>query len=241
VTVIRLGEIEPRAQARGHGPTPPEGAFTGISDAHRVHLTWRCGKGRTDDTCALVVFSVNGIDGVGPADRGTVVSGIHRVLRLGGMLASSTHILDDRSAGRRPWDRDWRRAIAEPGRAISSAVRDPPKVRSDRRRGGLNAYGDGWASLVARPYDVGVVWHHITLAASLRAFGEAGFTGTVDVHGESSDITTATGHAAFDRAPSTSESGWRCVHARPPASVRFTARPEPLLVWPRSRLTAHST
>jgi hypothetical protein len=108
VTVIRLGEIEPRAHARGHGPTPPEGAVTGISDAHRVHLTWRGGKGLTDDTCALMVFSVNGIDGDGPADRGTVVSGIHRVLRLGGMLASSTHLLDDRSAGRRPWGRDWR-------------------------------------------------------------------------------------------------------------------------------------
>ena len=72
-----------------------------------------------DDTFALVVFSFNGIDGVAHADRGTVLSEMHRVLRSEGLFAYSTHNLDYRSAGRRPWDRDWRRVIAEPRRAMA--------------------------------------------------------------------------------------------------------------------------
>ena len=175
-----------------------------------------------DDTFALVVFSFNGIDGVAHADRGSVLSEMHRVLRDGGLLAYSTHNLEYRSAGRRPWDRDWRRVIAEPGRAISYAVRVPRKVRSYRRLRGLNEYGDGWASLVAPAYDFGVVWHHITLAASLRELRAAGFTSTVEVYGESSYITRATthvlGHAAFDPAPTTSDSRWLYLLARKPTS-----------------------
>jgi len=175
-----------------------------------------------DDTFALVVFSFNGIDGVAHADRRTVLSEIHRVLRSGGLFAYSTHNLDYRSAGRRPWDRDWRRVIAEPRRAIGYAARLPRKIRSYRRLRGLNEYGDGWASLVAPAYDFGVVWHHVTLAEALRELRASGFTSTVEVYGESSYITTATEpaimHAALDPTPTTSDSRWLYLLARKPTA-----------------------
>jgi SAM-dependent methyltransferase len=175
-----------------------------------------------DDTFALVVFSFNGIDGVAHADRRTVLAEIHRVLRSGGLFAYSTHNLDYRSAGRRPWDRDWRRVMAEPRRTISYAARLPRKIHSYRRLRGLNEYGDGWASLVAPAYDFGVVWHHVTLAEALRELGKSGFTSSVEVYGETSYITNAEHamvHSGFDPTPLTRDSRWLYLLARKPATL----------------------
>ncbi len=157
-----------------------------------------------DGAFGLVFFSCNGIDGVAHGDRHTILAEIQRVLLPGGLVAYSTHNLDDRIAGRPPWHPRW--YWDDPRRALRRAVLLPRRARAFRRARPAAARGDGWATLVSPAYDFGLLVHHVTLGEALRELRAAGFAAEAEIYG-----TTGVSLEAAER---TRETPWFHLIAR---------------------------
>lgn len=158
---------------------------------------------------SVVVFSFNGMDGVGHRDRRTIFAEVHRVLRPGGLFAYSTRNLDHESVGRLPIDPDWRRLARSPARALRHAVRLPRRIREYRQTRTLVERGKGWAMLPHPGYDLSVfVFHHVSLPRALEEVREADFDPEVEIYGSEG--------AALDRSAGTSQTVRFHVIARKP-------------------------
>lgn len=138
-------------------------------------------------TFALVVFSLNGIDGLAHEDRPEVHAAVKRVLRPGGLFVYSTHNLDHPAAGRPPWDRCRLPGHITLRPLMGWAARLPKRSRSYRRLRTLSVRGDGWAILVGASYDFGIVGHYVTLDEALRELSESGYAPSVEVYSTSGD------------------------------------------------------
>jgi ubiquinone/menaquinone biosynthesis C-methylase UbiE len=145
----------------------------------------------------LVVFSLNGIDGLAHADRGAVLAESSRVLRGGGLFAYSTRNLDYRRAAHRPMNADWRTAVRHPVRSVRYALRLPKLNHERRRLGSLTTQGPGWSTVARLAYGAPAIWHQITLGGALAELRDAGF-GEVEAYGPAGLAVTFTGEAAAD-------------------------------------------
>jgi SAM-dependent methyltransferase len=140
-----------------------------------------------DATFALVVFSLNGIDGLAHEDRREVLAAVKRVLAPGGAFLYSTHNLDHPAAGEPPWAR-----CRLPGRITARplaawALRLPRRSVSFLRLRRLTMRREDWAVLVGASYGYGIVGHYVTLEAALRELAEAGYEAGVRVFGSAGD------------------------------------------------------
>lgn len=138
-----------------------------------------------DGTFAAVVFSRNGIDGVSHADRSTVLSEAHRVLRPDGLFAYSTHNLDYRFVGQRPWRSDVRHLVRHPVRATGYAVRLPWMRHRRRRLETLVERGDGWAAIAGLAYGHPVIWHYVTVVEAVRELHRSGLAAEIEIYNSS--------------------------------------------------------
>lgn len=134
---------------------------------------------------ALVVFSLNGIDGLAHEDRGTVLAEVRRVLEPGGAFLYSTHNLEHPCAGRPPWARCRLPGRIAPRALAGWALRLPRRSLSYLRLRRLTARGESWAILVGASYDHGIVGHYVTLEEALRELAQAGYEPGVQVLGSS--------------------------------------------------------
>lgn len=161
-----------------------ESARMRYPEARFEHMDARDLSAFGDGAFGLVLFSLNGIDGMAHADRPAVLSEAHRVLRPGGLFAYATMNRDYRNAGHRSARSDWRLALRRPVRALLYALRLPRLSLGRRRLGALAGGGEDWATFATLAYGSPVIWHQITLAGALRELAEAGF-GTVEAFGPS--------------------------------------------------------
>jgi SAM-dependent methyltransferase len=163
----------------------------------------------SDASFAAVLFSYNGIDGVGHEDREAVLREVWRVLRPGGLYAYSTHNLDYCCAGRPPWDRAQWDLGNGPRAALVYAARLPRRSRSYMKLRKLTRRGRGWAVLVGSGYDFSVLWHHLTPRAVLAELERAGYAGGTEIYDSNGALVDALGDTA--------DLPWLYVLARKPA------------------------
>ncbi len=129
----------------------------------------------------FVLFSFNGIDYAGPADRPRMHAEIRRVLAPGGLFAYSTHNLDSLDAPRsRP------RFVPELPKLSASPVRSAVRVarglaaavrsyRNFRRLEPLQQVGDDIAFIMDGAHDYGHMSCYVTQDHERRALAAAGF------------------------------------------------------------------
>ncbi len=175
-------------------------------DARIEHADARDLAAFEDGTFALVVFSLNGIDGLAHEDRPRVHAAVKRVLRPGGLFAYSTHNLNHPTAGRPPWDRTRLPARIRPRPLLRWAAALPRRIHSYRGLRPLCEQGAGWAILVGAAYDFGILGHYVTLEEALRELREAGYAPDVEVY--------STSGARLQLASDTSGSAWFHLLAR---------------------------
>jgi SAM-dependent methyltransferase len=150
------------------------------ADARDLH-------GFADASFALVVFSLNGIDGLAHEDRRKVHDAVKRVLRPGGAFIYSTHNLEHPCAGRPPWDRCRLPGHITLRPLVGWAARLPKRSRSYRRLRSLSVSGENWAVLVGASYDFGIVGHYLTLDGAPCELSESGYAPAVEVFATNGD------------------------------------------------------
>ena len=165
-------------------------------------------SGFEDGSFGLVVFSLNGIDGLAHEDRARVFAAVRRVLAPGGAFLYSTHNLDHPAAGRPPWARCRLPGRVTPRPLASWALRLPRRSLSYLRLRRLGSRGESWAVLVGASYEFGILGHYVTLGAALREPSEAGFERAVQAFGSSG--------AELREGDDTSDSEWFQLVARKP-------------------------
>ncbi len=161
-----------------------------------------------DGEFALVVFSLNGIDGLAHEDRARVFGAARRVLAPGGIFLYSTHNLEHPLAGRPPWARQRLPGRITPRSLAGWALRLPRRSLSYRRLRRLVTRGQGWAILVGASYEFGIVGHYVTLREALREPAACGYAPGVRVYGSSGE--------ELEPGTDTRDSEWFHLIARAP-------------------------
>ena len=130
-----------------------------------------------DGQFALVMFSFNGIDAVGPEGRERILREVHRVLEPGATFLFSAHNHDGPGRGERPriaipftWN-----PVKLGWRTLKSAVSIPRAVINHRRLRGLNESHDSWSVMNAGAHDFGIVVMYTSLAEQKRQLAACGF------------------------------------------------------------------
>lgn len=117
-----------------------------------------------DSHADFILFSFNGIDSLGLADRSRVLCEVRRVLKPGGQFLFSSHNLDCRPEAPRYFaDFRWTPNPLRLGKRVASAL-----VRGWRERSNYRSLlpsqktGDGWAQLVDSGHDYRMLHFYIT-------------------------------------------------------------------------------
>jgi SAM-dependent methyltransferase len=169
-----------------------------------------------DNRFALVLFSFNGIDALGHADRARALAEFYRVLAPGGWLIFSTHNKDGPALREAPWRRADRQRPTV--RRMARFVALLPANASHYARGYRNWWRnrplleehDGWAMGRLSAHDWALVIHYTTLDGQVAALGEIGFTDVEMYERERGTLVTS----GDDRR----ETRWWYVVARRPST-----------------------
>ena len=155
---------------------------------HRNHpdVDVRLGDARAldlpDGHFGLVLFSFNGIDAVGRADRARVLAELFRVTRPGGLALVSTINKDGPLYRHRPWRL---LQLSEPASyqlvrlLIALPVRAPMYARGFRNWRRVRPLAEdhgGWAMAPLAAHEFSLLVHYTTLAQAFDDVGAAGFT-----------------------------------------------------------------
>lgn len=132
-----------------------------------------------DGSLGFVMFSCNGIDAVGHADRAEILREFFRVLRPGGLLLFSTMDRAGRAYLSPPWRLGPHRDLVHFGRFVALLPRNlkrycrsyPNWFRLRRRS---EDHGS-WAIAPLSAHDYGLLIHYITVAEQARVVRELGY------------------------------------------------------------------
>jgi SAM-dependent methyltransferase len=134
---------------------------------------------------ALVVFSFNGIDAVGPEDRIVILREVHRVLHPGGVFVFSTHNQHGPGHGERLNLGVYRtrNPLRWAARALRAAAHVGETLVNRRRYARLNVKAGDVSLMNASAHHHGLVVHYTTLAHQLQELRDVGFAPDVRVFG----------------------------------------------------------
>lgn len=129
-----------------------------------------------DGSCALVMFSFNGLDYVSPEDRSRVLREIRRVLAWDGYLMFSSHNL----AAYRPLSFQWTRdPIRLAKQAVLWLLGQWTRIRSRH----YEIRGENYAILNDGAHGYRLLTYYVGLAECVRQLRTAGFVGEIIVYG----------------------------------------------------------
>jgi SAM-dependent methyltransferase len=149
-------------------------------------------SGFADASFALVVFSYNGIDSVGHADRHSILAEVHRVLQPGGVFWFSTLNKDGPAARARPWLLRQARHGGGPSGWVSQALVNArrytrmPRHTLNYLRGRKLSHkgegaGEGWSVGPFFASDWNLLVHFTTLDYQIEELERAGFKPGIEV------------------------------------------------------------
>jgi SAM-dependent methyltransferase len=161
--------------------------------------------GLPDAAYDLVVFSYNGLDALGHADRGAALAAMARVTRPDGRVLFSSLNLDGVSFDERPWhvggglrSRRFRYHVADAVRHPGAVVRS---MRNYRRTHPQGEDGTGWARRPLRAHEFRFVVHFATVEEAVAEARAAGL-----------EVVAAYADNGSELAPSTTHTGADYVH-----------------------------
>jgi len=176
-TVPLLRAISRDYTAVDYTPELVEACRARYPDARVLHGDARDLSRFADGSFQLAVFSFNGIDSVNADDRITILRGVHRVLRPGGVFLFSAH----NSEG--PGPREGfsfgvdltRNPLKLAARVARRALHATRSLRNYQRYAKLGYEGAGFSIANASAHDHGILVHYATLGYQLRQLEGAGF------------------------------------------------------------------
>jgi SAM-dependent methyltransferase len=158
--------------------------------------------GLPDAAYDLVVFSYNGLDALGHADRGAALAAMARVTRPGGRVLFSSLNLDGVSFDERPWhvaggvrSRRFRHHVADAVRHPTAVVRS---VRNYRRTHPQREDGAGWARRPLRAHEFRFVVHFATVEEAVAEARTAGLEVVAAYADDGREIAPSTPHTSAD-------------------------------------------
>lgn len=142
-----------------------------------------------DGTFDVVLFSFNGIDGVGHQDRLRVLAEVRRVLRPGGLFWFSSHNRGWSRFHRLPWQGRPRL-----GRVMLKKSLEAWRSRANRRRlRPMEEVTDDYAIVNDEAHGYGLLLYYVDAASQVAQLERAGFTDVrvFDQTGEAAEPTAA--------------------------------------------------
>ena len=127
------------------------------------------------NTFDFVLFSFNGLDFVGHADRARVLREVQRVLAPGGLYVFSTHSLE-RAMTRTSWRLMHETNLPRNAlQAVKGAARAALRINNYIRRRHMQVHGNGYAILLDPGHDYTLPIYYVTVTEQQRQLEAAGF------------------------------------------------------------------